>query len=76
MAQLRKAPEYLRANVSKQINVSRTGLYKSFAPNANPSFATVCGILTIAGVGLSTYAFKINKSNGTEYTDRSLLVVL
>lgn len=41
--------------VSKTVKVSRTGLYKSFAPNGNPSFATVCGILNMAGIGLSSY---------------------
>lgn len=39
--------------VSKAVKVSRTGLYKSFAPNGNPSFATVCGIFNMAGVGLT-----------------------
>ena len=42
-------------NVSRQIKVSRTGLYKSFAPSGNPSFATVCGIFNMAGVELRTH---------------------
>lgn len=45
-------------NVSRTIKVSRTGLYKSFAPQGNPSFATVCGILNMAGVGLSSYTLR------------------
>jgi len=42
-------------NVSRKVNVSRTGLYKSFTTKGNPSFATVCGILDMAGVGLSAH---------------------
>jgi probable addiction module antidote protein len=40
------------AKLARQLNVSRVGLYKSLAPNGNPSFATVLKLIDLLGLKL------------------------
>jgi probable addiction module antidote protein len=46
------------SRISKELGVTREGLYKSFSKNGNPSFATVVNILDNLGYGISVYQKK------------------
>jgi probable addiction module antidote protein len=41
------------AKIAKELNLDRVGLYKSFAPDGNPSFKTVFKLLDNLGFQLS-----------------------
>jgi probable addiction module antidote protein len=41
------------AQIARELGVTREGLYKSLAPDGNPSFATVLKLLDILGFQLS-----------------------
>ncbi|MCL2721862.1 MAG: putative addiction module antidote protein [Treponema sp.] len=36
--------------LAKELNIDRVGLYKSFAPNGNPSFKTVFKLIDLLGL--------------------------
>ena len=38
------------AKIAKELNIDRAGLYKSFAPDGNPSFKTVFKLLDFLGL--------------------------
>ena len=40
------------AQLAKQLNLDRKGLYKSFSPEGNPSFKTVFNLLGLLGLEL------------------------
>ncbi|MDR2484731.1 MAG: putative addiction module antidote protein [Treponema sp.] len=40
------------AQLAKELNLDRAGLYKSFAPEGNPSFKTVFNLLDLLGLRL------------------------
>jgi len=46
------------SRISKELGITREGLYKSFSPGGNPSFATVMNILDNLGYGISVYQKK------------------
>jgi probable addiction module antidote protein len=41
--------------IAKETGMSRTSLYKAFAPDGNPSFTTVVEVLKAMGVSLSAH---------------------
>jgi len=41
------------AQIARELNLSREGLYASLSPNGNPSFATVARVLDNLGFSLS-----------------------
>ena len=65
-----KDPEFLLAvigdvarskgmtQLSRELNLDRKGLYKSFSPGGNPSFLTVAKVLDNLGYGISVYQKK------------------
>ena len=46
------------AQLARELNVDRAGLYKSFSPEGNPSFLTVVKVLNNLGFGLSIHQKK------------------
>jgi len=44
--------------ISRELNLNRKGLYKSFSAGGNPSFATVMSVLDNLGFGVSIYQKK------------------
>jgi probable addiction module antidote protein len=40
------------SRLADELNLDRAGLYKSFSPNGNPSFKTVCRLLNSLGIRL------------------------
>jgi probable addiction module antidote protein len=38
------------AKIARELNLDRRGLYKSLAPDGNPSFKTVCNLLNVLGM--------------------------
>ena len=47
------------SRISKELGVTREGLYKSFSAKGNPSFATVMNVLDNLGFGVSVYQKKV-----------------
>jgi len=45
--------------ISRELNLNRKGLYKSFSAKGNPSFATVMSVLDNLGFGVSIYQKKV-----------------
>jgi probable addiction module antidote protein len=43
------------AQLARELDVDRAGLYKSFSPEGNPSFITVVKVLNNLGFGLSIH---------------------
>ena len=43
------------SRISKELGVTREGLYKSFSAGGNPSFTTVINVLDSLGFGVSVY---------------------
>jgi len=41
--------------ISRELNLNRKGLYKSFSAGGNPSFSTVMSVLDNLGFGVSVY---------------------
>jgi len=46
------------SQLSKELNLNRKGLYKSFSRGGNPSFLTVTKVLDSLGYGISVYQKK------------------
>jgi probable addiction module antidote protein len=46
------------AQLARELDVDRAGLYKSFSPEGNPSFITVVKVLNNLGFGLSIHQKK------------------
>jgi probable addiction module antidote protein len=46
------------AQLARELDVDRAGLYKSFSPEGNPSFLTVVKVLNKLGFGLSIHQKK------------------
>ncbi|GHU15309.1 putative addiction module antidote protein [Spirochaetia bacterium] len=46
------------AQLARELDVDRAGLYKSFSPEGNPSFLTVVKVLNNLGFGLSIHQKK------------------
>ncbi|GHU24277.1 putative addiction module antidote protein [Spirochaetia bacterium] len=65
IAQAEKAPKFLlsvigdiarskgMAQLAKELNLDRAGLYKAFSPEGNPSFLTVSKVLDKLGLSIS-----------------------
>ena len=43
------------SQISKELGVTREGLYKSFSKEGNPSFMTVVDVLDNLGYGINIY---------------------
>ena len=46
------------SQISKELGVTREGLYKSFSKDGNPSFMTVVDVLDNLGYGINIYQKK------------------